>query len=264
MNYSELTFIIPVGIETNDRLRNFLFTAFYLMHICPNAKFIIHEMGDVSHIDDIQHPTLVKMYTKTPKVDKIFYKTWCINRALEQVTTKVVCIYDVDVLIPLSSIDESYKEILEDRFDMILPYTYGLYQKMILNYQECENFKNTLNFDEFKTTRKNSSYYGHVQFLNTKAYCNLGGENEDILGWGPEDQEKLYKMQLFGNRVKYLTDSYVWHIEHERIDPNVEQTKNYERNMNVFHTIKSMSNNEKLSYYEIQKNKLNIKVKPQK
>lgn len=260
MLLNELTFILPIGIETQDRLRNFLFTSSYLIKICPNAKFIFHEMGDISHIDDINHPTLTKMFTRTPKVEKIFYKTWCINRALEQVDTKAVCIYDVDVLIPLKSIEESCKCILNDEYDMVLPYTYGPYQKMIMDYTECENFKSDLNFDCFKNVRKNTSFYGHVQFFNTKSYCTLGGENEDIIGWGPEDQEKLYKMQFFGGRVKYLDDSYVWHIEHERIDPNVEQTKNYERNMNIFYTIKNMSNHEKIKYYEIQKNKLNAKI----
>jgi hypothetical protein len=89
----------------------------------------------------------------------------------------------------------------------------------------------------------------------------MGGENEDIVGWGPEDQEKLYKMQFFGYKVKYLENSYVWHIEHERIDPNVEQTDNYAKNMNIFHVIENMSNNEKINYYQIQKNKLKIKTK---
>jgi len=260
MTLDNLTFIIPLGIETKDRLRNFLFTSSYLLKICPTANFIIHEMGDESHIDGIEHATMTKMFTKTPKIDKIFYKTWCINRALEKVKTKVVCIYDVDVLIPLKSIENSYKEIMENDFDMVLPYTYGLYQKMILNYNECEIFKNTLNFDDFKNIKQNLSYYGHVQFFNTKTYCNLGGENEDIIGWGPEDQEKLYKMQVFGNKVKYLDNSFVWHIEHERINPNVEQTENYKKNMNVFYTIKNMTNNEKIKYYELQKNKLNSKI----
>jgi predicted glycosyltransferase involved in capsule biosynthesis len=251
MLLNNLTFIIPLGIETQDRLRNFLFTISYLLTVCPSAKFIIHEMGDVCHIDDINHPSLTKMFTKTPKVDKIFYKTWCINRALEQVDTKVVCIYDVDVLIPLNSIETSYKKIIEDNFDMILPYTYGPYQKMILNYQECKNFKNTLNFDEFKTVQANASFYGHVQFFNTNSYRDMGGENEDIIGWGPEDQEKLYKMHSFGYKIKYLENSYVWHIEHEKIDPNVEQTDNYIKNMNIFDTIKNMSTDEKLNYYQI-------------
>lgn len=255
----DLTIILPIGIETEDRLRNFLFTSSYLFNICPETKFIFHEMGDKNHIQNVNNPNLLCLYTKTPKIDKIFHKTWCINRALEYVDTKVVCIYDVDVLIPLESIKDACNNILNNNFDMVLPYSYGLFQKMILEYEECEKFKINFDFNEFKTIQLNSSFYGHVQFFNTQSYCELGGENEDIVGWGPEDQEKLYKMLYFGYKVKYLENSYVWHIEHQRIDPRVHETENYHKNMSILDNIRNMSEADKKVYYQMQKNKLKSK-----
>tara|TARA_R110000868_G_scaffold124816_2_gene329726 strand:- start:1507 stop:2301 length:795 start_codon:yes stop_codon:yes gene_type:complete len=250
-----LTFILPVGIETQDRYRNFLFTISYLIHVCPDANFIIHEMGDTNYSKIVDNPKIQKMFTKTSKIDENFYKTWCINRAIEQAKTTAICIYDVDILIPLKSIEKSFNYIFQG-YDMVLPYSYGPYQKQILNFKECEDFKHSLNFDDFKTIKINNSFYGHVQFFNRISYMNVGGENEEMIGWGPEDQEKLFKMNSLGYKVKYLEDSYVWHIEHSRLNMTPWISDIHNKNMEVFKKIQNMSDIERKNYYDIQSKKL--------
>jgi predicted glycosyltransferase involved in capsule biosynthesis len=254
-NMDNLTFILPVGIETQDRYRNFLFTINYLINVCPEANFIIHEMGDVNYSEKVEHARIKKIFTKTSKIDEKFYKTWCINRAIEQAKTKVICIYDVDVLIPLKSIEKSVGYIV-DGYDMVLPYNYGPYQKQILNFKECEQFIKSLNFDDFKTVRPNNSFYGHVQFFNKSSYMEVGCENEDMIGWGPEDQEKLFKMYSLGYKVKYLDDAYVWHIEHSRLNPTPWMSDIHSKNMEIFEKIKNMSEIERKEYYSNQAKKL--------
>jgi len=254
-NMDNLTFILPVGIETQDRYRNFLFTINYLINICPEANFIIHEMGDTNYSENINHTKIKKIFTKTLKIDEKFYKTWCINRAIEQSTTNVICIYDVDVLIPLKSIEKSIQYIFNG-YDMVLPYSYGAYQKQILNYNECEQFMKSLNFDDFKTIKSNNSFYGHVQFFNKSSYMQVGCENEEMIGWGPEDQEKLFKMHALGYKIKYLEDAYVWHIEHSRLNPTPWMSEIHSKNMEIFEKIKNMSVCERKDYYSKQANKL--------
>jgi predicted glycosyltransferase involved in capsule biosynthesis len=253
-NMDDLTFILPVGIETEDRYRNFLFTINYLINICPEAHYIIHEMGDINYSANVEHARIKKIFSKTQKINEKFYKTWCINRAIEEAKTKVICIYDVDVLIPLESIEKSIKYIIEG-YDMVLPYSYGPYQKQILNFKECEQFIKSLNFDDFKTVRPNNSFYGHVQFFNKLSYMEVGGENEEMIGWGPEDQEKLFKMYSLGYKVKYLDNSYVWHIEHSRLNPTPWISEIHDKNMKIFEKIKNMSNEERKNYYNNQANK---------
>lgn len=254
IDLSDLTFIIPLGIETDHRLRNFLLTSDYLLKTCPDSSFIIHEIGPVNHIDNINSNNLKKIYTPSNKIEDRFHKTWCINRCLEQTKTKICCIYDVDVLLELNNISKSV-ELIENGFDMVLPYGFGLYQKQILNFEECLNFKKCFNFFELKTINYNNSFYGHVQFFNTNSYVESGGENEEMIGYGPEDQEKLYKMQELDYKVSYLDNCYVWHIEHTRANPTPWFSAVHDNNVKIFDKIKNMNKTDKKNYYE-QKGKI--------
>jgi hypothetical protein len=69
------------------------------------------------------------------------------------------------------------------------------------------------------------------------------------------DQEKLFKMYSLGYKIKYLDDTYVWHIEHSRLNSTPWMSKIHDKNMEIFEKIKSMSNEERKNYYTNQANK---------
>ena len=55
------------------------------------------------------------------------------NDLLEMSTTKVVCNYDTDVILPISSVNDAYQMIMSGKSDAVYPYGVGTYQKSV-NY----------------------------------------------------------------------------------------------------------------------------------
>jgi len=216
-NMDNLTFILPLFIENMNDYTHFLFTINYLINVCPEANFIIHEIGDIDHLENINHRKIKKIFTKASNINKKYYKTWCVSKALEQIKTKIICIYDYNFLIPLNSIQNSLQYIFEG-YSLVIPYSYGMYQKEILNFkEECNFFIKSLNFNDFKIIKENNSMYGNIEFYDAISYIKLDCLNENIIDFEFLNEKKLFKMYSLDYKVKCLDNSYVWHLENYKI-----------------------------------------------
>ena len=45
---------------------------------------------------------------------------------------------------------------------------------------------------------------------------SCGGENERFVGWGPEDVERLKRITILGEDVKWTTSGRAYHLFHPR------------------------------------------------
>ena len=62
--------------------------------------------------------------------------------------------------------------------------------------------------------------YGHLStggafFVNRKDYLEFGGENENFIGWGPEDIERVKRVEISGRKVHFASGP-MYHLWHPR------------------------------------------------
>ena len=135
---SDATFIMPLRIESNDRLRNVVLGLAYLLNNFK-TNVIIEEVDTESKFQQHAAPQLVPLIEDMSAItllyeendDPIFHRTRILNDMLMESDTEVVVNYDCDVVFPVSSYLNAYKMIREEGYDLVYPYGQGHYQKKI-------------------------------------------------------------------------------------------------------------------------------------
>ena len=138
VDLSNATFIIPLRIESADRMRNiitllcFLFGNFdtnvivkevdiepvFEENVLPQVKEFVGKDINLTHI-----------FEKSD--DSVFYRMHILNEMLMMCKTDIVINYDCDVLMPVQTYVNAYESILNGTYDSVYPYGNGNYQKQV-------------------------------------------------------------------------------------------------------------------------------------
>lgn len=62
-----------------------------------------------------------------------------------------------------------------------------------------------------------NEYYslGGAFLVNRDEYLKAGGENENFYGWGPEDYERFYRMEILNKEIVRI-EGPLYHLFHTR------------------------------------------------
>ena len=259
------TFIIPIRIESEDRMRNVVTVLAYLLKNF-DTKVIVKEVDVESVYEDQVLPqiedflgdninNLTHVFEKSD--DPVFYRMKILNEMIDMADTKVIANYDCDVLFKKETYVESV-EMIMDGFDLVYPYGFGNYQKQVfIDDDGVSEFINE-DFDFEVLDKKSKMYdaqYGHVQFVNRKSYILAGMENENFRGSSPEDKERFYRFDKMGYSIGRI-DDIVYHLEHSRgvnSWPNSVQGNPYmKQNFDEWEKIQKMTGNQLRLYYSNQ------------
>ena len=259
------TFIIPIRIESEDRMRNVVTVLAYLLKNF-DTKVILKEVDVESVFEDQVLPqiedflgdninNLTHVFEKSD--DPVFYRMKILNEMITMCDTEIVVNYDGDVLLKPETCLKAV-EAINDGCEMVYPYGFGNYQKQVFaNDDDVSDFISN-DFDFSILDNKSKMYdaqYGHVQFIKRWAYYAVGLENENFRGSSPEDKERFYRFEKLGYRIGRIDDE-VYHLEHSRGPnswPNSVQGNPYMReNFQVWETIQKMDRLELMDYYSNQ------------
>ena len=261
----DCTFIIPIRIESTDRLRNII-TVFCYIISNFDTNIIVKEVDTESRFESQALPQIKEFCGDVSCINHIFEKSYeslflrekILNEMLVLTKTKVVVNYDCDVVFPLESYEESYRRIMDNQSDMVYPYGEGPYQyKIFCDDQMVTDFlNNDFNFDILKKKSYNDNAgEGWVQFLNRDVYFKGGMENENFMGSAPDDFERRYRFTTLGYRV-HRVNNYICHLEHSRgmnSYPNsMTQHPYWDHNWGLWKTLEKYSQQELKEYYSKQ------------
>ena len=259
------TFIIPIRIESEDRMRNVVTVLAYLLKNF-DTKVIVKEVDVESVYEDQVLPqiedflgdninNLTHVFEKSD--DPVFYRMKILNEMIDMADTMVIANYDCDVLFKKETYVESVNMIM-DGFDLVYPYGFGNYQKQVFIDDDgvSEFINEDFDFEVLdKKSRMYDAQYGHVQFVNRKSYILAGMENENFRGSSPEDKERFYRFDKMGYSVGRI-DDIVYHLEHSRGAnswPNSVQGNPYmKQNFDEWEKIQKMTGHQLRSYYSNQ------------
>ena len=226
IDLSNATFIVPIRLESNDRLRNVITS---LCYILANFKtnVIVHEVDSESVFAESALPQIMEFldgdvgdlkHIFEQSDAPSFHRQRVLNDMILMSTTKVVVNYDCDILLPKETYQHSYEIINNDHADVIYPYGDGNWQYQVFADDELVTEFLTGDFDLRILNKKSKVYmskYGFCQFFNRDVYIEGGLENENFVAYAPEDVERYHRFTTLGYRVGRVPD-WVYHLEHAR------------------------------------------------
>jgi len=260
IDLKEATFIIPIRIESQDRLRNVITTTAFLLENF-DTNIIIKEVDSESvFIRDVV-PVLKDFYDVDTHIFHIFEKSnkslfhrqKVLNEMIVKANTEIIVNYDCDVLLPLDSYHEAYQSLLHHTHDVIYPYGQGMYQKQVrANDEVVSKFLETSDYQYLdEVSNLHTSDFGWVQFFNRQVYIDGGLENENFKAYAPEDKERFYRFNTLGYNVGRIND-YVYHLEHARGENSWFSNPHMVSNMEEWEKIQNMNREQLLEYYSQQ------------
>jgi hypothetical protein len=225
VDLSNATFIVPLRIESADRMRNIITLLCFLFGNF-DTNVIIKEVDSEPVFEENVLPqikefigndiNLTHVFEKSD--DPVFYRMHILNEMLAMSKTDVVINYDCDVLMPVKTYVNAYESILNRTYDVVYPYGNGSFQKQVHVTDEIVSdfLNNDFDFSILdKSSQVSSSDFGWVQFFNRSVYIEGGMENENFRGSSPEDKERFFRFTTLEYKVGRI-DNWIYHLEHSR------------------------------------------------
>tara|TARA_Y100000593_G_scaffold36252_1_gene70614 strand:+ start:269 stop:1096 length:828 start_codon:yes stop_codon:yes gene_type:complete len=261
---SQATFIIPVRIESLDRLRNVITTTAFLIENF-NTNIILKEVDKKSVFEAKVLPVLNDILDKDvvftnfnyifeKNHDSLFHRQRILNEMVMEADTNIVVNYDCDVILPMDSYLLAYDMIINGKSDVVYPYGKGEYQKQVdANDDVVSNFLETSDYYHLDSgSRIHTSDFGWAQFFKRSVYIEGGLENENFKAYAPEDKERYFRFSKLGYNVDRIADGWVYHLEHVRGDNSWFTNPHMESNMAEWEKISKMTKGELKNYYSNQ------------
>jgi hypothetical protein len=281
IDLSNVTFIIPLRIDTDDRLRNIILSTSFLLNNF-DCKIIIKESDEMSKFVTWAQP-LIESISDTKNLTYIFeenynehfHRTRLLNEMVLEATTDIVVNYDSDIILPIGSYIQAKEMLDSKKYDVVYPYRFGERgeRKVVLDtIIEDENDLNSLldfplikefisNFNP-EVLDKSYGYgqnvnglgwaeYGMVQFFNAEVYKKGYLENENFIAYAPEDVERHHRWNILGYTIGRV-DNHAYHLEHKRTQNSWFNNPFMEKNNQLWEYLKNLSKDEIIEYYENQ------------
>ena len=261
VDLKDTTFMIPLRIETQDRMRNAITVLTYLLRGFNTNVMVLENDSNPTFKENVL-PVLEQsvpafnlknlnyMYEETEEY--MFHRTRMLNDMTMKADTDIVVNYDTDILLPKNVYSQACQVIRDGTASFVYPYGMGNYQFQVqATDEQVTNFINSnFNFLAFTSKRQWDAKFGFVQFCDRKEYIRLGMEIEDFKAYGYEDDERF---QRFSRLSKvYRIEDMVWHLEHERTSNSWFNNPHIESNKKLYEKLIKLKPKELLKYCQTQ------------
>ena len=262
IDLSQATFIIPVRIESPDRLRNVVTTTAFLMENF-DTNIIIKEVDKEPVFQRDAIPLLEEIldfniwqnfnYIFEKSDDPLFHRQRILNEMIMESDTEIVINYDADAILPKESYELAYKGIMDGVYDVVYPYGSGMYQKQVAATDlTVSKFLETGDYEFLNAVSKDhTSDFGWVQFFKRQVYIDGGMENENFKAYAPEDKERYYRFNMLGYSIGRI-ENYVYHLEHARGENSWFSNPHMDDNQMEWVKLSNMTKEQLLQYYSEQ------------
>ena len=226
INCKDLTVVIPVKIDSNDRLDNLKVVLKYL-NTNIRTNIIVGEHSEKPTLKNLRYKY---DYVHFDNPNGTFHKTKTLNSLYELSETPYIAAWDSDVLVHPENVLDAVSNLRSNKMDFIYPFDNRIYdvpRRFISKLLKSGNIKDIVNKDCID--RKIDLITGCLFMFNKQKLSELGMENEKFIGWGGEDDERYERILKLGGNISYLIDrGPVYHIRHFRgVDSRPIEGKEY-------------------------------------
>ena len=267
------TYMIPLRVETPDRLRNIITVLLYFLKNIK-APIIIKEFDTESIYEASVLPQISQVATEEElsqithvfeqSDDIVFHRTRLINDMIMMADTTNVCNYDCDVILPFQTHFYANTFLCKGYLPpdapegtplqpvkVVYPYGFGMFQQQVFaDDQTVSNFINSnFNFHAFNgKMRPYDAKFGFCQFFNKEEYIRLGMENENFISYGYEDDERYHRFNMCSDVVR-INDT-IFHLEHKRSQNSWFTNPHIEGNRKEWEKLKFYGKEKIEEYYQ--------------
>lgn len=242
IDFKDVTFIIPIKFDSEDRKQNFKITINHLLNNFE-TNIIVMESDIKSNKDFIDSITKKIDYIFDQNETGIFHRTKMLNHMTKKCNTDIVVNYDIDVIFKIDQYIESRKKI-KDGCGFCFPYEGKFYDIKENYFPNIEKNQFDL-IDLNKCTLFNPNSLGGALFFDKNVYKKIGFENQNFISWGYEDWERVTRINKMGLNI-CRSKGVLYHLTHKRDHNSNETNPNYLNNQREFNKITNM-NKEQLS-----------------
>lgn len=236
INLKEVTFIIPIKIDSEDRLNNYKTIINHLTSLF-DTNIIVCESDSKSNEDKLKISDSVE-YIFHEDHSGFFHRTKILNIMTKMSKTNIVCNYDTDVVFPEQQYLSSVNKIKEG-CTLVFPYG-GKFMDVPKRFFDSIKSNNFHDINEDQLDLAHPSSVGGAFFFNKEQYGLMGLENENFISWGFEDNERINRINKLGGKICRVP-GLLYHLNHERGTNSVPENPFYSKNMNEFYKINSMT-----------------------
>jgi len=251
IDLKDVTFCIPVYLDSIHRKQNLDLILKYLTHYFDTNIII----GETAHDNKPKLEYLKKNYDYLfyNNPDEFFYKTRLLNMMYLKSNTPYLFSYDCDSLFYPQQIEKCIMALRNGIYDACFPFRDVVIQIprefYIIIYETLDLSKikkpNNMKEDEWKQTHQSS---GLGLALSKDILAKIGFENENFKSWGPEDCERVYRIEFMGGKIgKVLGPGY--HMNHFRGIHSTDKNVFFQSNWKEFDKIKSFKTQTSLINY---------------
>lgn len=216
---SDVTFMIPLKIDSPDRINNLNIVTTYLRHNF-NTKIIIAEQDGTPKVPDILCKTLYDTYIHYKCAETHFHKTRLVNAMAKHAQTPIVAMYDSDILFTPNQYLTAVNKLRADEVDFIYPFNgkvINIKRNFIPKVLETLSF----NFVGSRVTNNKALATGGSVFYNRNRFIGGGMMNENFISYGPEDGEQDARFRKLGYRT-HRVSLPLYHLDHIRTINSME------------------------------------------
>jgi len=260
IDLSQATFIIPIRIESEDRLRNVV-TSLAFLYDNFDTNIIVKEVDKESVFKERGLPQLQSFFEDfnvkhifEESDEPLFHRQKVLNEMIMEADTEIVVNYDCDAILPLNSYVTAYEGIMNGTYDVVYPYGSGMFQRQVA--AEDKIVSDFLDSNDYgvldSVSNEHTSDFGWAQFFRRSVYIEGGMENENFRAYAPEDKERYFRFTTLGYKVGRV-DDVVYHLEHARGENSWFSNPHMQGNMNEWEKIARMDKKSLMEYYSNQK-----------
>ena len=260
-NLKTLSFIIPFYYDTMDRLENLDGVLHYLQRHFYNYSVVLIESGPTPKARSYENFAGVR-YVFEPS-SHIFHRTRLLNQAAEMADSPYLCFHDCDALIEPKAIEESLQNLCNDEA-FIIPYNGTIIdvrdalraqvlKELSIPELPLLNRKNSNKIRHYSDLKLIPGYrhLGAMIFMRSDIFLRWGGYNENMVSWGEEDVEIVYRFKSLGYPPKRLNHYNLFHLHHRRLQNSARlQNPYYSGNLQELKKVKRFNGDELRSYID--------------
>jgi hypothetical protein len=249
-NLRDVTFIIPIFLDTPERARNLQSNIAFLDSLFETqilvGEKIAPDSAPCAFLQEYsRHNASLQHFPHAPGRSRdVFHRTRMLNILMSKVQTPFVCNLDCDAVFAVSQYLNAVGLLRTGETDFVFPYIKP-YVSIPQNAQnEVLEILKTRPLDESEIERlsdfaSNHHSLGGAIFGVTEIYRACGGENEGFIGWGLEDNERVVRFEKLGRRIS-RTPGCFHHLSHPRGPTSSKQHKHYHANRLQYKLIKTL------------------------
>jgi len=212
IDITDVTFLIPVRIDSLDRLNNINLVIEYL-----KRKFITKIIVLEADIEErFKNNPLVDKKIFAKDENPVFHHTKYRNLLSNYAFSKIIAMWDVDILLHYGQIMEAIGLIRRNKTKFVLPYDGRVFKidpilkRLYLTHKDLNIIS--------QNQKKMNLMYGHFSvggafIVNRQVYMEAGMENEKFYGWGPEDIERVKRWEILRYNVEKINGP-LYHLHH--------------------------------------------------